>query len=132
MRGQIEQLTHQLQQLQAAQRDQYADIDRRLINAQTVADSAKNTAAQAIADLQKKQSASSKAVLPVPSSASLPVPSVPAHVRNVKAASASPVTSATPKVIPRGQPNVQEEQQTYQTAYDFDPLQKSMIRPLQR
>jgi len=87
LRGQVEELSHNLQQLQTQQRSQYVDLDTR-INALHVAPVASVTKpAEAVLPLAGKKSVAAHAVMPVEKRSE--------------------------------QPNVAEEQQTYQVAYDL-------------
>ncbi len=99
LRGQVEQLTHQLQQLQEQVKTQYADIDKRLSQtgaAKPVAPAAAVSNTPPNADSAVK-SASKPAKTPAP---------------NAPQQTADAATSAD-------QPNVAEEQQIYQTAYNL-------------
>lgn len=118
LRGQVEELTHQLQQLQNQQRAMFTDIDKRLNK------SPANQATLASADTTSTES---------------PVENTPTKETNVsfsktpvKAAnvssSAVPLTKPTiavpTKTATDNQPNVAEEQQIYQTAYDLIKAKK--------
>lgn len=94
LRGQVEQLTHSLQQMQAQQKSQYDDLDKR-VSANT------QPAMQAPpsgADLQAD------------------VASAPAGKKSKAVKTDVAVATAS---APAAQPNVQEEQQVYQTAYNL-------------
>jgi tol-pal system protein YbgF len=96
LRGQVEQLTHDLQQVQAQQKSQYTDLDKRLTQqaaAPKVSKPVKPVAA-GIAD----DSGDTLAAAPAP----------------------MPVKAATPAT----QPDVAEEQQIYQTAYNLIKAKK--------
>lgn len=98
LRGQVESLTHQVQQLQTQLRSTYADLDKRVNKMGTVA--AAKPSKKADADDASKLDDADSTVSPAP----------------VKAA--DKVEAAPAKAEP-SQPNVAEEQQTYQTAYDL-------------
>jgi len=87
LRGQVDELNHNLQQLQAQQRTQYADLDKRI----NVAHSAPETAEAA------------------------PVAKKSFFSRLKKTSMTTTAVSTTTA----SQPNVAEEQQTYQVAYDL-------------
>lgn len=96
LRGQVEELTHQLQRVQTEQRAMYTDMDKRLSSAS------------------------------VKKSATVPPPSHSATQKKVTTAAASTTTA---DVTPTGddvasQPNVAEEQEIYQTAYDLIKAKK--------
>ncbi len=105
LRGQVEELTHQLQQAQNQQKAMFADVDSRLSN---------NKPAPAVA-----------APVPVVSEKSEPVVERPKEVVTKTAKSATPPpiirgdTAIPTKSVATSQPNVAEEQQIYQTAYDL-------------
>ncbi len=116
LRGQVEELTHQLQQAQNQQKNVYADLDKRL--SQKVATPSKPVNVAAATD----DANSADDVIP-------PVP-VAKPVR--KGASAKSKVSATvlanndksSSKLTDGQPNVAEEQQIYQTAYNLIKAKK--------
>lgn len=113
LRGQVEELTHQLQQAQNQQKAMFADVDSRLSNIKAA------PAAQA-------PSVAAAASFTPPAEKPGPVAERPKDIITAK-----PAKSATPPPIIRGdsaipaktvassQPNVAEEQQIYQTAYDL-------------
>ncbi|MDX1900584.1 MAG: tol-pal system protein YbgF [Gammaproteobacteria bacterium] len=97
LRGQVEELSHNLQQLQTQQRTMYMDIDKRL-------------------STPKPESVSSQTV---------PVPTMPSPVKKGLFIRKTPVTTKPAASVvaqqpaKMSQPNVAEEQQTYQVAYDL-------------
>ena len=107
LRGQVEELSHQLQQTQNQQRAIYTDLDKRL--GQSVIE---KKPPQALADNEVDVKKSSTAVASTAKEAHL------AHVASTKKSSSLLVTpvKATGST---DQPNVAEEQQIYQTAYDL-------------
>ncbi|MCD6039119.1 MAG: bamD 2 [Gammaproteobacteria bacterium] len=118
LRGQVEELSHQLQQIQNQQRTLYADLDKRL--GQSVAEkkasqlggnneiSANKLSIMASSVSKEKDMASS------------------AHLASAKKTLAASAASATSVKIEEdnNQPNVVEEQQIYQTAYDLIKVKK--------
>ena len=104
LRGQVDELTHQLQQAQSQQKTMYSDLDKRM--------AANQSAVQ--------ESAPAEVTQP---------PSAPAAA---KAASTEVVTKTThaPAVAKttNAQPNVAEEQQIYQTAYNLIKAKNTMKR----
>lgn len=92
LRGQVEELTHQLQQFQSQQRVMNADLDKRLT----------------------QQSIPAKPILAAAlPKATIKSPSISAKSQPIKGADAS-----------NSQPNVAEEQQIYQTAYNYIKAKK--------
>jgi tol-pal system protein YbgF len=122
LRGQVEDLTHQLQQLQTQQKSQYSDLDKRVSShggAATPTTAANTDEAGPDDDtataVAKPKKASKKAVADT-SSVGLPaVATTPVDEQKTNA----PSTSAT-----ANQPNVAEEQQIYQTAYNLIKAKK--------
>lgn len=113
LRGQVEQLTRQLQQLQAQQRAMYTDMDKRIAN------SAKSAAkTQAVATDDVALAAPQKTTPPTKAK---PADTVAAATTTTDAAVAPTKTDATAQ---QAQPNVAEEQQIYQTAYDLIKAKK--------
>lgn len=99
LRGQVEQLTHQLQQLQEQVKTQYADIDKRLSQHGAVK-SAAPTAAMTQPDADSAAKPARKPVVKTP-------------------AANAPQQTADNAASADNQPNVAEEQQIYQTAYNL-------------
>jgi tol-pal system protein YbgF len=99
LRGQVEQLTHDLQQMQTQQKSMYSDLDKRL-NQQPPLDSGLSN------DANNK---------------------IAAKPASKNAPAAVGVTSTTPSDAAKAtvnQPNVAEEQQIYQTAYNLIKAKK--------
>lgn len=95
LRGQVEQLTHDLQQAQAQQKSQYTDLDKRL-----------------------SQQASAPKI-------SKPVKPVAAGIADDSGDTLAAAPKTVPvKATPTDQPNVAEEQQIYQTAYNLIKAKK--------
>lgn len=124
LRAQVEQLTHQLQQLQTQLKGMYNDLDRRLANGATAqtkpvepevapATVASNEPPQAVGVGAKAAARKTKVVKAADSAAS-PL--------EAAATSASADTGAAKAAD--GQPNVAEEQQIYQTAYNLIKAKK--------
>jgi tol-pal system protein YbgF len=116
LRGQVEELNHQLQQIQQLQtqltqlRTMYTDMDKRLSKQAT---SAKNQQPLAPAAVDDQPASSDVAAATTTDTPSAPVP----KTQKIAKATAKSTTSDT-------QPNVAEEQQTYQTAYDLIKAKK--------
>lgn len=114
LRGQVEQLTHQLQQMQAQQKTQYADLDKRLL--QQGSSAAKPTVS---AD------ASSTSANDEAAAASLAALKAARSGKSGKVIKPSVVASNTGAAgSPDDQPNVAEELQIYQTAYNLIKAKK--------
>lgn len=96
LRGQVEELTHQLQQLQNQQKSLYSDIDKRLKNQQASKQPSDNNTTEA------------KQTVPIKSRV------------NTSDQEESKDTSSSDD----NQPNIAEEQQIYQTAYNFIKAKK--------
>jgi tol-pal system protein YbgF len=123
LRGQVEELAHQLQQLQEEQKNLYADIDKRLL--QLDENAAKAAAAPMVAphaggaagphvDERKSTGARPSTKLTIKSAAA-------------KTAAGSTAVSIKEALSPKSaadQPNVAEEQQIYQTAYNLIKAKK--------
>lgn len=112
LRGQVEELTHQLQQAQNQQRLMYTELDKRL-SQQT---SAEKKATPALSPTDDDQVTPKKATAATNSSAT-------ARTASAKKETATPATPAK-AVATNDQPNVAEEQQIYQTAYDLIKAKK--------
>jgi len=100
LRGQVEQLMHQLEQLQTQQKTMFNDLDKRL-SQQGMVSKAATVDLDSPVPAYKRKSGSKPGDLAAVPSATKTVP-----------AAAVPVKSN------ENQPNVAEEQQIYQTAYD--------------
>lgn len=106
LRGQVEVLTHQLQQAQTQQQAMYSDLDKRLANL-------------------PKQAAvtATQAENPTPIAKPISKPKEVAAAKTTAKTSKQNVNNSTvaapAKVSNMDQPNVLEEQQIYQTAYDL-------------
>lgn len=120
LRGQVEELTHQLQQLQTQQRAMFTDIDKRLSKQpanQTTLASNDTSADSTISSDTKSTKVDSSASLnkaPAKNPVSSPASSIKSGVPTVS--SVKPTSDS--------QPNVVEEQQIYQTAYDLIKAKK--------
>jgi tol-pal system protein YbgF len=117
LRGQVEELTHQLQQLQTQQRAMFTDVDKRLNKQpanQTVLAS-EDTSTDSLPVENKSPKVDSKALLSSKTAAKAPAVSSSAVPLNKPTAVVTSPLKATPEI----QPNVAEEQQIYQTAYDL-------------
>jgi len=99
LRGQVEQLNHQMQQLQNQVRTNYSDLDKRVNHSQVVAKQTADPAAS---------------VKPTP----LQVADAKTNDKSTKKEVSAKDKDATT------QPNVAEEQQIYQTAYNYIKVKK--------
>jgi tol-pal system protein YbgF len=126
LRGQVEELTHQLQQLQTQQRAMFTDIDKRLSKSpaanEATALASADTASQPLPAAEDKVAKVDAPVAKKPSVAKAPSVSSSA-VPLVKPATSAATPSLT-KTMTDNQPNVAEEQQIYQTAYDLIKAKK--------
>jgi len=112
LRGQVEELTHQLQQAQNQQRLMYTELDKRLSQSTT-----EKKAAPAPADMDDE-------VTPKKSPATVAAVTTQPHAASSKKPAATPVVSVKTPATTSSQPNVAEEQQIYQTAYDLIKAKK--------
>jgi tol-pal system protein YbgF len=113
LRGQVEELTHQLQQVQNQQRTLYSDLDKRLSKQLTGANNTPSplkTDEDSVAPKPTTAVTASKAVAQL------------APAANSKKISSTPIKVKA--VASNNQPNVAEEQQIYQTAYDLIKAKK--------
>jgi len=120
LRGQIEQLTHQLEQLQSQQKTMYSDLDGRLAQSGT-------TAATTTKDTESPRPVEAQAN---PATNTLDATELPVETPTVNK-SAKPIVIKTSKKQTisseskqSGQPDVAEEQQIYQTAYNLIKAKK--------
>ena len=123
LRGEVENLTHQLQQMQTQQRTMYSDLDKRIAK-QPQGDSLQASVSPEVSEtiatakpIVKPRTAAAKPRVTTPPAL---VPTVPDGV--IPAAAAAPATVVADKGT--SQPNVAEEQQIYQTAYDLIKAKK--------
>ena len=120
LRGQIEQLTHQLEQMQSQQKSMYSDLDGRLVQAGTKSPDPVPSAPGAMNTPDDEAAADNPAN-------DLPVV-IPSKV--MEKALLKPIVIKTTKrqLIPgekeANQPNIAEEQQIYQTAYNLIKAKK--------
>lgn len=150
LRGQVEQLNHQLQQMQNQQRTQYSDLDKRVNSLKTVKSqkAVANAAAMNTDDTIQPTAPGENTVAtdqPLPVTTTSPVLPAKAKVnvknqqiaesKNKKVSNAAATTSSKPTSVAPAptastntandqQPNVAEEQQIYQTAYDLIKTKK--------
>lgn len=109
LRGQVEELTHQLQQAQNQQRLMYTELDKRL--SQTISEKKAAPASTLVED----------DLAPAPKKSTATVAATtPTHTASTKKAAPTPAATTTTSA----QPNVAEEQQIYQTAYDLIKAKK--------
>lgn len=122
LRGQVEDLTHQLQQMQAQQRSMYSDLDKRLNKQSTTAPSSTSPATN---DTQKpspkrttsiKKSKTDLTVAPIPAADEPADEDKPVTApKPIATAAANPAASKTTLSANAEQ----EELQMYQSAYDL-------------
>lgn len=116
LRGQVEELTHQLQEAETRQHSMFADLDKRLMGGSATSTPPKT---DVVADQTPTPPTTTSAPTPKPPAK----PVTEALNVNITATSPIPNTSVTPPPTPpksvASQPNVLEEQQIYQTAYDL-------------
>lgn len=111
LRGQVEQLTHQLEQMQLQQKSLMTDIDKRLAQAAQAAKPA--VAAPAETDISSAAAGTTKAGRNK------------LAAKQPKAAATAAAPDNAPGINGNGnQPNVAEEQQIYQTAYNLIKVKK--------
>ncbi len=109
LRGQVEELSHQLQQAQNQQRAMYTDLDKRL--SQSVI---QKNASQVQNDLEAKKS------ITTATSTEKKVP-----LAEMASTKKTPLPAAPEKITTKNvQPDTAEEQQIYQTAYDLIKAKK--------
>jgi tol-pal system protein YbgF len=126
LRGQVEELTHHLQQLQTQQQAMYTDVDKRLRQQPVLASADSNNTAN-VATSSTLLPSSPPPVdksLKIESSAKVSVPASPASKTSSSTAVKSIPSSSDIKSVTDNQPNVAEEQQIYQTAYDLIKAKK--------
>lgn len=135
LRGQVDQLTHQLQQAQTQQHKMYSDLDQRINSSQKgsnkklAAITPDDTIAPSTVNNQDTATPPASPVIPVKTKSNAKTAQLNKKTKVVTetkttTASAS-TTAATP--APKSdaqQPNVAEEQQIYQTAYDLIKAKK--------
>ncbi len=112
MRGQMEQMTHDMQQMQAQQKAMYSDIDKRLSEKSVSVPVADNKGKAAKPEIAAVQQDDSPGLTPSAKSS------------RQSAAKAEPKAVAKSQDKSDNQPNVAEEQQIYQTAYNFIKAKK--------
>jgi tol-pal system protein YbgF len=120
LRGQVETLTHQLQQLQAQTKTMYSDLDKRL-SKQQLAVKASPTTKTPIQDASPKLDDNDSPASPA--IAAQGKSSMKAASKLEDGVPAAPAPKK-PEAVTAEQPNVVEEQQTYQTAYDLIKAKK--------
>ena len=123
LRGQVESLTHQIQQMQLQQRTQYSDLDKRL-NSSKVKPVEPITSTTS-ASVEEETSEGLKTIPDETIAPKAPVtkpavkPAKPAKVAQTTETPAVPIAKSDVQ-----QPNVAEEQQIYQTAYNLIKAKK--------
>lgn len=128
LRGQVEQLTHQLEQLQTQQKTQYSDLDKRL-SQQAVAPAPTPAPKMVPAEI-KTADADLDINAAAAAAANMKSPKNTKAAKNAKktatSANAAPEAAATADAAKSvtSQPNVAEEQQIYQTAYQLIKAKK--------
>lgn len=119
LRGQVEQLTHQLEQLQTQQKNMYTDMDKQLSQL-----SANQTQQQAAAVASAATGTASDVASTTDAAAASVKPAKSSTKQTTKPASATTAAVDKPADVASGQPNVAEEQQIYQTAYNLIKAKK--------
>lgn len=127
LRAQVEELTHQLQQAKNQQKAMYAELDKRIANQLTAAKVIANN--QAVEDDVAPANASEANTKPLPVKTVKKKASVPLVANDDEDSSAAKstsksVASAVKAKDSDSQPDVAEEQQTYQTAYNLIKAKK--------
>lgn len=112
LRGQVEELTHKIQLLQTQQRTQYSDLDKRM--AEKPSGSISSTQSPAITSNEDDN---------VDMTSAKPVTSTKVSPSGALTTTTS-VTTVKPTVKSGSQPNSDEEQQIYQTAYNLIKAKK--------
>lgn len=120
LRGQVEQLTHQLEQLQTAQKDMYSDLDKRLAQANSSVSKSLSRPETVTADVSS--GAGSAAVAAVAAASTVSAKSTSGK-QSSKSSTSVTATNPSQKSMDN-QPNVAEEQQIYQTAYNMIKAKK--------
>lgn len=110
LRGQVEDLTHQLQQAQAQQKAMLQDLDKRLSKSSTAPTTvASNAQTSNPAEVVSEDNVPSK---------------LKAKAAKEKTEAAPALATKAPDAAAKPQPNVAEEQQIYQTAYNLIKAKK--------
>ena len=112
LRGQVEQMQHDLQVMQTQQKKMYDDLDKRLGSKSEVVAETNSKSKSAEQDSADTTDASTPAVSD--DTPGLTPSAKSAHQSTAKAAPTKPAAADA-----ANQPNVAEEQQIYQTAYNF-------------
>jgi tol-pal system protein YbgF len=115
LRGQVDELTHQLQQAQSQQKTMYADLDKRVAMNNQPEPTPPNTASETVSDSDVKPVTKAKAA-----TTAAKTPRVQAAT---KLASAEKSDTSSGSSVSQ-QPDVAEEQQIYQTAYNLIKAKK--------
>lgn len=119
LRGQVETLTHDLQQMQAQQKSMYVDFDKRLTEKGA-------SAAPAVSGKNKQAAVEPVTATPDDGNPGL-TPSAKSNrqtAANAEKINAKPDTTAKVAEKSDSQPNVAEEQQIYQEAYNYIKAKK--------
>jgi tol-pal system protein YbgF len=136
LRGQVEELTHQLQQLQSQQKSMYSDLDKRLNHkpANTTVAAATPDTNEPVADsavMNDDPPAPDENPAPKSHAKAKPVSATPQDTTSSDDAAADTSTKPEPAAkkssssqAKGNQPNVAEEQQIYQTAYNLIKAKK--------
>ncbi len=111
LRGQVESLTHQVQQQQTQLRATYTDLDKRISKQQQAV--ATNTKVSPVAEGDTALTDTNSAAKPVTQHNKVLATTTTQKLSHASANAKSDAAAATV------QPNVAEEQQTYQVAYDL-------------
>jgi tol-pal system protein YbgF len=118
LRGQVEELTHQLKQMQTQQKSMYSDLDKRL-NSKKTSKSEVNSQEKSPEKTSEETDFSDEAgVIPSAPKSSRKTAQTKSDAKPSNAKASDEADASTPK-SEEEQPNVAEEQQIYQTAYNL-------------
>lgn len=126
LRGKVEELNHQLEQMQNQQRTQFSDLDKRINETKT------KKVAETTSDSNDSETVTPPPVSEETTPKTIEKPQkLPGKVKKLAIAKPVEKTKAKPEAE---QPNVAEEQQIYQTAYDLIKHKKynAAIQALQK
>jgi tol-pal system protein YbgF len=126
LRSQIEELTHQLQQVQTQQKALSADLDKRLATPVVTKPTSKKITAGATDASLSDANTDEAVIAKSTATASKSNAKIAAAKQSVKTTAGADTvsTEAVVKKSSDGQPNVAEEQQIYQTAYNYIKAKK--------
>lgn len=120
LRGVVEQLSHQLEAMQNQQKAMYSDLDKRLAEKDSGAEKTVSRVASAAVNAASASAASAEPV----SSAAVKSSVKTASTKSAGKSDAALSEPEKPEKSVANQPNVAEEQQIYQTAYNLIKAKK--------